>query len=239
MGALVFLITALLNRSPSILYRQASFSTTYFGKLSMSANDKVFFMDPFGLRQFNDPSYTGTQVHHNPTAFTDFVEAAHAGGKGVPLVEGYAPFCKHIFVENFCGVKCGYTKITDENRHLIKSGYEARKEGELPVLVQWIDAKDCPAPEATHLDVILYSREQIIAENEAMGDEGVAKDTTSPWGIISIKGQLTDFELPMQPITMMRNALGKEEGGSGVPLEKAKYQASYDFWKDHVPIKLT
>ena len=29
-----------------------------------------------------------------------------------------------------------------------------------------------------------------------------------------------EYETPMQPITMLRNALGKEEGGSGVPLER-------------------
>jgi hypothetical protein len=28
----------------------------------------------------------------------------------------------------------------------------------------------------------------------------------------------------MQPITMLRNALGREEGGSGVPLNKGAYQ---------------
>jgi hypothetical protein len=27
-------------------------------------------------------------------------------------------------------------------------------------------------------------------------------------------------ETPMEPITMMRNALGKTEGGSGVPLDR-------------------
>ena len=31
---------------------------------------------------------------------------------------------------------------------------------------------------------------------------------TEPWGIISIKPQMVDYELPMNPITMMRNALG-------------------------------
>jgi len=34
----------------------------------------------------------------------------------------------------------------------------------------------------------------------------------------------------MDPITMMRNALGKEEGGSGVPLDKTKYMESVKFW---------
>lgn len=201
----------------------------------MGDSGKTFFMDPFGLRQFNDPSYTGTQVNFDPSEFEARIEEAFK--QGSPLVEGYAPFCKHIFVENFCNVRCGYTKITEGNKKLIKSGYEARKEGELPVMVQWIDSSDLDAPQATHLDVILYSREQIIKENEAMGEPGVAKDTDSPWGIISVKGQTTDYELPMQPITMMRNALGKAEGGSGVPLEHEKYMQSVAFWKDHVPIK--
>ena len=49
---------------------------------------------------------------------------------------------------------------------------------------------------------------------------------TEPWGIISVKAQSVDYELPMQPITMMRNALGKEEGGSGVGMDRDKYKES-------------
>lgn len=52
-----------------------------------------------------------------------------------------------------------------------------------------------------------------------------------------MKGQLCDYELPMQPITMMRNALGKEHGGSGVPLDFAKYMDSVNFWKKYVALK--
>lgn len=44
-----------------------------------------------------------------------------------------------------------------------------------------------------------------------------------PWGIIGIKGQDEDYETPMAPITMLRNALGREEGGSGVPVDKDAY----------------
>lgn len=202
----------------------------------MSSSDKTFFMDPFGLRQFNNPDYLGTQIHHDPVDFEKRIEEAFKNGNA-KLIDGYAPFCKHVFVENFCNVKCGYTKITKDNEKLIKCGYEARKEGELAVLVNWIDSSDCPAPTATHLDVILYSREQIIKENEAMNEEGTAEKQTAPWGIISVKGQMETYELPMQPITMMRNALGREEGGSGVALDKKKYQESVNFWKEHVPIK--
>ena len=73
---------------------------------------------------YGSPPPTGlatTQIHHDPAAFEARVEDAFAAG--CPLVEGYAPFCKHVFIENFCNVRCGYTKITDDNRGLIKSGY--------------------------------------------------------------------------------------------------------------------
>ena len=38
-------------------------------------------------------------------------------------------------------------------------------------------------------------------------------------------------EVPMAPITMMRNALGVEEGGSGVPLDREAYQKAVAFWE--------
>ncbi len=40
-------------------------------------------------------------------------------------------------------------------------------------------------------------------------------------------------ETPMAPITMMRNALGVEEGGSGVPLDREAYLRSVAFWSTH------
>jgi hypothetical protein len=35
---------------------------------------------------------------------------------------------------------------------------------------------------------------------------------------------------------MMRNALGVEQGGSGVQLDKQKYDASVAYWREHAPI---
>ena len=40
-------------------------------------------------------------------------------------------------------------------------------------------------------------------------------------------------ELPMAPITMLRNALGVDEGGSGVPLDREAYRRSVAFWETH------
>ena len=40
----------------------------------------------------------------------------------------------------------------------------------------------------------------------------------------------------MQPITIMRNSLGKGEGGSGVPLDRAAYEQSVAYWQSHAAI---
>ena len=122
-----------------------------------------------------------------------------------PLVDGYAPFCKHLFVPNFVGdsITVPYLEITPENESLLRSGYDARKPEELAVLVRWFPAETAPPPAAaTYLDIILYSREQIRKEAEAMGraDNG----ETAPWGIISVKAQTVDYELPMQPSARAR-----------------------------------
>lgn len=58
----------------------------------------------------------------------------------------------------------------------------------------------------------------------------------APWGIISVKGQTEDYECPMTPITIMRNALGRDEGGSGVPVDREKYDASVEYHTHHAPL---
>ena len=40
-------------------------------------------------------------------------------------------------------------------------------------------------------------------------------------------------EIPMVPITMLRNALGVEEGGSGVPIDREDYKRAVAFWNTH------
>ena len=158
------------------------------------------------------------------------------GGGEQALAEGYAPFCKHLFVENFVGdaVHTPVLRITAENEALLRSAYEARTEEELPVLCRWFPKDHAKTTKARFLDVILYSGEQIEKENKAMGK---VRESSAPWGIVSIKPQDVDHELPMQPITIFRNSLGKAEGGSGVPLDRDAYRASVEFWKCHAIVK--
>lgn len=224
-----------INRLLQIFLISRCFGAVTSSTTTMSiAKGKFMYLDRFARRQFNNPDYTGTQVNFDEDEFEKHVNEIWESGR-VSLIDGYAPFCKHLFIENFAKVECGYAEITPKNTHLIESCYDARKEGELPVLIQYFDRKNVPPPLATHLDIILYSREQIIQENLDMGE--APPSTDSPWGIISVKGQLCDYELPMQPITMMRNALGRSEGGSGVALDRSKYLESVEFWKINCAIK--
>lgn len=189
-------------------------------------------MDPFCLRQFAQGAFT--QIPYDPNEFLLKVQEQYSSEK---LAPGYAEFCKHLFVENFTDALVTAIEITPENEHLLKTSYEARTEYELPVLVRYfpIDAVG-HLPKAKYLDVILYSYQQIQKEYSDRGEvdqQGCEYD----WGIISVKPQDLDFELPMQPITMMRNALGREEGGSGVRLDRNEYMKSVDYWKKFALVK--
>ncbi|GAB4817927.1 hypothetical protein N2152v2_004973 [Parachlorella kessleri] len=197
----------------------------------------VFWLDTFAIRQWDDPSYAGTRISHDKEDFVDRMHHAfHAEGR--QLVDGYAPFCKHLFVPNFVRATVGALAITDANRHLLRSGYTRRRPEELAVLTRWFPADQVQPPPAKFLDIILYSREQLLKEYEALPyAEGNAELPGVPWGIISIKAQDEDYETPMQPITMLRNALGREEGGSGVPLERDKYEAAVAYWDTHATIQ--
>eukprot|EP00177_Eucheuma_denticulatum_P005009 GFKZ01009128.1.p2 GENE.GFKZ01009128.1~~GFKZ01009128.1.p2 ORF type:complete len:114 (-),score=13.61 GFKZ01009128.1:777-1118(-) len=79
----------------------------------------------------------------------------------------------------------------------------------------------------------VYSREQIEKENRAMGK--VVELEAAPWRLISIKGQAVPYEIPMEPITMMRNEL-ISQGGSGVPIDRDAYMKSVEYWRDHAMV---
>lgn len=186
----------------------------------------------FAARHF-DPAFAGTKVIGlTQEQLVALVNQAIADG--AVLVDGYADFCKHLFIENPSETKAGVAAITEDNAHLLRSGYEARRPTELPVLTRWFEGLD--APKATYLDIILYSRQQL--ELEDAGKPEAERDVPdAEWGIVSINAELQAAESPIPPITMMRNALGKGEGGSGVALDQDKYRASVTFWSTHAVVK--
>lgn len=138
------------------------------------------------------------------------------------VIDGYAPFCKLHVHRNWTTTRCLAVPLTEDNRHLLRSDYEARNDDELPVLVRWFEGLEPPV--ANFLIPILYSREQ-------MAKEGAPID--ADWGVVGCMYTMQPVETPMAPITMLRNALGVDEGGSGVPIDRAAYRASVEFWRTH------
>lgn len=138
------------------------------------------------------------------------------------VLPGYAPFCKLHVHRNWTSTRCLAVPITDDNRHLLRSDYEARNSDELPVLVRWFEG--LVPPVAEYLVVILYSAEQLAKEGSPIDAE---------WGVVGCMYTMAPEETPMAPITLMRNALGVEEGGSGVALDREAYARSVEFWRTH------
>lgn len=136
------------------------------------------------------------------------------------VLDGYAPFCKLHVHRNWTSTRCLTVPITDANRRLLRSGYEARSREELPVLVRWFEGVEPPV--AAYLLPILYSREQLAHEGAPI---------EADWGVVGCLYTAAPQEIPMAPITMLRNALGVEEGGSGVPLDRDAYRRSVAFWE--------
>ena len=187
---------------------------------------KISMTDFAAGRHFDNPDFGGTKIPCTVDFFVSHPQIRAASG--ATLLDGYAPFCKHLFVENFAGAKAGVARITSRNDMRLHTDYVARREGELPVLTRWFDSLDVDPAITPFLDVILYSSEHLAMEGaEVDGD----------WGIVSINSASAAEEAPMNPITMMRNALDKDEGGSGVPLDKAEYARAVAYWSEYATIR--
>ena len=185
-------------------------------------------MTDFALRNWA-PEASGTQMLGiTPEALVERCNQA-----GSPLIDGYAPFCKHLFLKNDTPTRCGFAPITDANRAFLRSGYRARREGEMVVLERWFEGIE--APRAEWLDVILYSHAQMVKEAAAYPEPQAVPDCD--WGVVSIIGVLEPAEPPMPPITQWRNALGAAEGGSGTPINPEAYAAAAAFWDRHAAVK--
>jgi len=155
---------------------------------------------------------------------------------GVKLSDGYAPFCKLLFIENFTEVRTGTMPITMDNERFLQSDYKSRRPGEKKVLTRFLNIPSClkhEIPVSKYLMVILYDKNQIDSENIKFWEKNGGDkphEFEYDYGIVSINAQMIDYEEPMNPITMMRNALGEEEGGSGKLIDNDEYEKSVEFW---------
>jgi hypothetical protein len=138
------------------------------------------------------------------------------------VIPGYAPFCVLHAHRNWTSTRCSVIALDEGNRHRLRSAYEARTPAELPVLVRWFEGLEPPV--AAYLVPILYDRAQLAKEGTPIDAD---------WGIVGCLYTMAPEEIPMVPITMLRNALGVDEGGSGVPIDREAYARAVDFWTRH------
>ena len=86
-------------------------------------------------------------------------------------------------------------------------------------------------PEATRVVAICYSREQLSSEKEQVN--GLKGDLIL---VLAGPSEEVDPSDTMDPATMLRNALGKEFGGSGYPLNKEMYIKMCAYYDKHALI---
>lgn len=216
-----------------------------FGKIKITS---------FGKRHF-DPKFSGTKITDKTPEYVEIQLGEEIENGFIKTIDGYAPFCKLIAIDNFTNAKVGSMRIDMSNYQYIRHGYSSRTEQELAVLSRWFELP-IPAPLARCLVFVVYSRAQLLKEHKATEKKKQKEfkkqnpkskyvptpfefesDKSVKWGVVAILGQTHNNEEPMQPQTMMRNALGPTEGGSGVPLDREKYLESVEFWSKNAIVK--
>lgn len=142
-----------------------------------------------------------------------------------------SPEIKYIKLENDYGILCPLIEITEENQHHLRSSYSSRTPEELPVLIRYFPAElDLKRVLAKELTVVLYSKNQLLKEGDRPED-------LFDWNIITILSEPEKNKTsPMPPITAMRNALGFEHGGNGIPIDRQAYMESVEFWSKYASI---
>jgi hypothetical protein len=194
----------------------------------------------FAHKRHWDPTFRGTKVEVDPGYFAEEVDFIRRDiwetMTGYVERAGYAPFCRLLFIPNFTQAQAPVVAITPSNEHLLRSEYKIRAEGELPYLDRHFMQGTVATPRAEWLCLALYTAQHLIeTENDAVDFQGIPYDLKD-WVIVNVMGVMEPEEQPMSPATMGRNALGPEFGGSGVPIDKAAYLRSVEFWSHHAVV---
>lgn len=181
-------------------------------------------INSFVMRQMED-DFVGTKITKEQMEEI-FVQTASKMNKN-ESEEGYASFCQIVKL-NY-DLKSPIVKIDDNNRHLLVSIYKARRPNELSNLTRYFLKGSVELVKADHIEVILYTKEQLIKEKEEY--------TGADYDILCINAEPAELSSPMTPNTMIRNHLGSDFGGSGATLDKKKYEESVAFWQEHAMIE--
>lgn len=189
--------------------------------------------DTFVYRQFK-PGFAGTKIK---SEIKD--ELLDAFNKSEIILDGPWDFCKYVVIENTFNVKCATMPITLDVYPFIRTDYSSRTPQELPILSRFVQLPPgLKLPDANYIVGVLYSREQLLKEFKPTDENPeflLSEDTT--YGIVAIMGTIEPKPDPLVPITIMRNALGVDEGGNGETLNKELYNESVEFWSKYILVK--
>jgi len=135
---------------------------------------------------------------------------------GVRIIKGSDEFANQFV--------CPFVKI-DENTELISS-VVSRQEGEEPYIQT--RAKNGKPLNAGRVEYILY-RHNVLAENDE-------QSTDADWELISIHAIPEGVEnLPMGPVTMMRNQL-ELKGGTKAHYSSEEWADAVKFWQEYAAL---
>lgn len=193
----------------------------------------------FSLRQFST-SFAGTKLPITMGHEYGYIYYQNILNNKLVLKEwkdSYQPFCKYLIIENDNSfIKAGTIKLNWFTKLFVKTGYSSRTEQELEVLSRWVKLPFWfKRPKAKYLVFVLYSRDQLIKELKE--GETLELSDDCEWGVVAILGTTQPNPDPMPPITIMRNALGIEEGGNGAKLDHILYNQAVEFWNKYILIK--
>lgn len=188
-------------------------------------------MTTVGITKFamkhTDEKFVGTRLTENQLHEIRFLTESKIN-LNIDVKDGYAVFCKEISIIDF-PINCPIAKITPDNYPHLRSNYVLRNAGELPHLARFFAKGTVDPMPAHHITVIVYSKEQLMAE----GDDYTGCD----YDIVTVLAQPCEGTAPMNPYTMIRNHMGKEFGGSGVKVNREEYEKAVEFWSEHAMIE--
>jgi hypothetical protein len=195
--------------------------------------------DPFVNRQFS-PGFSGTKIDLEiKDQLLEVINDTYINGDSKQLLNSDWNFCKYLVIKNDFDVKCAVREITLDIYPYIRTDYVQRTPDELAILSRFAQLPPgFKSQKANYIVLVLYSKRQLEKEFKPK-EEGQEFyfDNSVEWGIVSIMGTMEPKPDPLVPITIMRNALGIEEGGNGEILNKDSYNESVEFWSKYILVK--
>lgn len=196
----------------------------------------------FSLKHFNENN-AGTRI--KPELKEQLLIDINKQLNSLTTKSNVGDFCIYVTLNNSYGIKSAIAPLIKIKKRWIKTDYISRSENELPVLTRvadvpfWFKIK-----ESNNIVVVLYSKDQLLKEHTAFSEKHKSTEefelsSECDYGIVTILTSEQYTPDPMLPITMMRNALGIDEGGNGVKLNKDEYNYSVNFWKEFILIRKT